>query len=61
LRDAVDTLSTVVDPLSNIADRIPLMPRRRRPRSPRAVSSERVASSERVVADAERLAPDDDL
>ncbi len=47
LRDAVDTLSTVVDPLSNIADRIPLMPRRRRPRSPRAVSSERVVTSER--------------
>jgi hypothetical protein len=48
LRDAVDTLSVVVDPLSNIADRIPLVPRRRRPRygPPRVIPSERVIAED---------------
>ncbi len=45
------TLSLVVNPLSNIADRIPL-PGRRRYSAPRPVSTERIRS--------ERLIDDDD-
>jgi len=38
----------VVNPLSNIADRIPLVPRRRRPRygPPRVIPSERVIAED---------------
>ncbi|MGH3555170.1 MAG: hypothetical protein ACRDT5_21805, partial [Mycobacterium sp.] len=49
LQDAVISLTLVVNPLSNIAERIPLLPGRRPSRrsSPRPVRSQRVVDHDR--------------
>jgi hypothetical protein len=54
LREAVTTLSLVVNPLSNIADRIPIPGRRRSYTPPRTVGSERVRSERLVIDDDEQ-------
>ena len=52
LQDAVMGLTMVVNPLSNIADRIPLPGRRaRRPGVPRTVRSQRVIDHENTTHD----------
>jgi hypothetical protein len=54
LQDAVNSLTFVVNPLSNIAERIPLPGRRpRRPGPPRTVRSQRVIDHERSGHDDE--------
>jgi hypothetical protein len=47
LHEAVITLSQVVNPLSNIADRIPLPGRR--PRARNRASSSRTVTSQRII------------
>jgi hypothetical protein len=46
LRDAVESLSTMTSPLTNIADRFSLRPRRPRPAPPHVASSERIVEED---------------
>jgi hypothetical protein len=46
LREAVDSLSSMVTPLSNLADRFPLRPRCRRPRFSAGI--ERIIDTDQV-------------